>query len=263
MKSLSFDSMVELYDETRDFDKGCFDSALDLLVDTFPPQVFNNVLEPGIGNGRIAIPLAERGYRITGIDLSEEMLALLKKRLALSCENLEVSFRKADMTKLPFGDQTFDMVIAVHLFWFIKEWHKAVDEILRVVRSDGPVVLMHTGMGAEIPFLNNRYKELCAEHVCPVRSVGVRSTSEVIDYIAELGYNIEQIRDRWRWTSRIRLNKALGHINSRAYSFSMFAPDDVHSAVIKKLESELRERFGDLSAEIEVPNQIYLIFIRK
>ena len=60
MRSLSFDSMVKLYDETRGFDKECFDSALDFLVDRFPPQDFGKVFEPGIGNGRIAIPLAEQ-----------------------------------------------------------------------------------------------------------------------------------------------------------------------------------------------------------
>ncbi len=263
MKSLSFDSMVKLYDETRVFDKSCFDSALDFLSDRFPPQLFNNVFEPGIGTGRIAMPLAERGYRVIGIDISEEMLAILQKRLVRSGEALKISLQKADMTDLPFADAAFDMVIVVHLFYFIREWRRAVDEVLRVVKNDCPVVLMHTGMGAEIPFLNNRYKELCAEQGYPIESVGVKSTSEVIDHLTELGCSVEQIRDRWRWTSRIRLDKALGYIDSRAYSFSTFAPDDVHFAAVKKLESELSARFHSLSAEVEVPNQIYLVFIRK
>jgi predicted TPR repeat methyltransferase len=77
MKSLSFDNMVRLYDETRIFDEECFESALDYMVERFPPRAFPNVLEPGIGTGRIAIPLAERGYRVTGVDISEEMLAFL------------------------------------------------------------------------------------------------------------------------------------------------------------------------------------------
>ncbi|MFC1712802.1 class I SAM-dependent methyltransferase [Candidatus Poribacteria bacterium] len=263
MRSLSFDSMVKLYDETRVFDRSCFDSALDFLTNRFSPQLFNNVFEPGIGTGRIAIPLAERGYSVTGIDISEEMLAILQKRLARSGEALKISFQKTDMTELPFADAAFDMVIVVHLFYFIREWRKAVDEILRVVKGGGPVVLMHTGMGAEIPFLNNRYKELCAEQGCPIESVGVKSTSEVIAYLTELGYSVEQIRDRWRWISRIRLDKALSYIGSRAYSFSTFAPDNVHFAAVKNLKSELSARFGSLSTAVEVLNQIYLVFIRK
>jgi len=261
VKSLSFDSMIKLYDETRIFDRDCFDSALDFLVERFPPCDFGNVLEPGIGTGRIAIPLAERGYRITGIDISEEMLSILRRRLAQSKKSLQISVQKANMTELPFSDGTFDMVVAVHLFWFIEEWRKAVDEILRVVRSDAPVVLMHTGMGAEIPFLNNRYKELCAKQGYPIESVGVKSTTEVIDYVIKLGCHVEQIRDRWRWTSHIQLDRAFGYIKSRAYSFTTFAPDSVHETAIRRLESEIEHQYGSLTAVIDVPNQIYLVFI--
>lgn len=259
--SLSFDSMAKLYDETRVFDKTCFDSALDFLVDRFPPGIFSEVFEPGIGTGRIAIPFAERGYRITGVDISEEMLVSLGKRLAKSREALRMSFQKADVTRLPFSDAAFDMAIAVHLFYFVRDWRKAADEILRVVKATGPVVLMHTGTGAEIPFLNDRYKELCAEHGCSIRSVGVKSTREVVDYFTHLGFHTEQIRDRWQWTSNIRLDKALGHISSRTYSFTTFAPANIHAMVVKELESELQRRFGSLTTAVEVPNQIYIVLI--
>jgi len=225
MKSLSFDGMVELYDETRTFDRDCFDSALDFLVERFPPRNFGNVLEPGIGTGRIAMPLAERGYRITGVDISEAMLSILKRRLAQLEKPPQISVQKADMTQLPFSDGSFDIVIAVHLFWFIREWRRAVNEILRVVKSDGAVVLMHTGMGAEVPMLNDRYKELCAEQGYPIKPVGVKSTSKVIDYAVELGYHVEQIRDRWRWTSHIRLDRALDYIKRYGHTANAYLLD--------------------------------------
>ena len=263
MKSLSFDGMIELYDETRVFDRRCFDSALDFLVERFPPEVFSNVFEPGIGTGRVAIPLAEKGYRITGIDISEWMLALLKKKLTQSRHTLDISFQKADATKLPFPDATFDMAIAVHLFYFIAKWKKAADEILRVVRDDGPVVLMHTGSGTEIPFLNERYKELCVEQGCLIREIGVKSTREVVDYFRCFGCHAKWIRNRWQWTSRIQLDKALGYMKSRAYSFTTVAADDIHSMAIERLESELQHRFGSLTTEIEISNQVYLVVIMR
>ena len=262
MKCLSFDGMTQFYDETRTFDGNCFNSALDFLVERFPPEEYSSVFEPGIGTGRIAIPMTERGYRITGIDISRNMLTLLEKRLGRCRHNPPVSLQ-ADMTALPFSDSAFHMVIAVHLFWFIKEWRKAVDEILRVAERDGPAVLMHTGMGAEIPFLNSRYKELCWEHGCKIEPIGVSSTSEVIDYCIDLGCHVEQIRDRWKWISHIRLDRAISYINARAYSFSTFAPDHIHAAAIEKLESECLRTFGDLATTVDVPNQIYLIVILK
>ncbi len=263
MKFLSFDNMVKLYDETRIFDQECFESALDYMVERFPPRAFPDVLEPGIGTGRIAIPLAERGYRITGVDISEEMLAFLKNRLVSSGKSSRVFYQRDDVTKLPFLDETFDMAIATHLFYFIRDWRRAADEILRVVRKGNPIVLMHTGTGTEIPFLNERYKEICAQYGHPVEAIGVKSTGEVVDYYKNLGYHAERISDRWRWVSNIELDRALGYISSRAYSFTTLAPDSIHSKVVEKLRCELESQFGSLSATVEVPNQIYLVVILK
>lgn len=263
MKSLSFNNMAELYDETRIFDEGCFNSALDFLVEKFPPEKFGSIFYPGIGTGRIAVPLAERGYRITGIDISENMLTLLKGRLAQAGQYLPVSFQKADVLKLPFSDETFDIAIAVHLFYFISQWKQAVDEILRVVRGGGPSILIHTGTGTEIPFLNTRYKELCAGLGCVIQEVGVKSTGEVVDYFKSLGCHIEWIRDRWRWTSYLRLDKALEYIESRAYSFTTVTSKDIHLKAIERLESELKHQFGNLTTQVEVPNQIHMVVISR
>lgn len=263
MKSLSFSRMVRLYDETRVFDVDCFDSALDFLTERCPPTSFNKLFEPGVGTGRIAIPLAERGYQVTGVDISEEMLEVLNKRLLQRRRALPMSFHKADVMELPFPDAVFDIAIAVHLFYFIRQWKKAVNEILRVLKQDGPLVLMHTGTGAEILSLNARYKELCAEQGYPIKDVGVKSTSEVVDYLSSLGCHIEWIRDRWRWTQHIKLDKALRYIKSCAYSFTTIVPNKVHSIAVEKLESELQEQYGSLNSEVKIANQIYFVFVSR
>jgi SAM-dependent methyltransferase len=121
MESLSFDSMVERYDETRGYDRDCFDAASAYLADRFYPQDFDAVLEPGIGNSRIAIPLVERGYQVTGVDISREMLALLKNRLIRSGRSVDVAFQEADTTRLPFSDAALDMALVVHLFYVVPE----------------------------------------------------------------------------------------------------------------------------------------------
>lgn len=261
MESLSFDSMSELYDETRVFDRDCFTAVLDWLVDRFPPQRFSDILYPGIGTGRVAIPLAEKGYRLTGVDISERMLALLERKLGQMKQTLPISLRKADVTELPFGTASFDMIIAVHLFYFISNWQKAVNEIMRVLKSDGPLVLIHTGTGAEIPFLNERYRELCAGQGYSIQDVGVSSNREVVEYLEQRGYHAKWIRDRWWWTSHLRLDKTLDYLRSRAYSFTVSVPDDVHTDVIGRLESELWQRFNTLATAVEVPNQIYLVIV--
>jgi hypothetical protein len=68
------------------------------------------------------------------------------------------------------------------------------------------------------------------------------------------------IRDRWRWTQKVNVDKAIGYMRSRAYSFTTMSPDHVHLSAIETLASELKRQYGTLDVEIEVPNEIYFAF---
>ncbi len=264
MDSLPFDNMVDLYDQTRTVDNRCLTSTIDLKCERFPPSSYQKLFEPAIGSGRIAFPLADRGYQIVGVDISEAMLSQLNKRVrdnTLPCQQIDATV--GDVTELKFEDATFDISVVVHLFYFIRDWQRAVREILRVTRPDGPVVLMHTGMGEEIPFLNERYKELCGQQGCAIESVGSASTREVIDYAGSLGYLTEIIRDRWQWMSRVRLDQAISYMKRRAYSFTTFAPDQVHKEAMATIKSQCVDEYGDLSKEIEISNQVYLAILQR
>lgn len=261
--SLSFDPMAQHYDETRVVDAASLAAALEYLVERFPPGEFQRVLEPGVGTGRIAIPLARLGYQVEGVDISDRMLAILRSRLKQAEPPLRVSFRRADVLHLPFPSNHFDMVIVVHLFYFTQQWQKAADELWRVLREDGPMILMHTGMGKEIPFLNERYKVYCRKHGFPIETLGVSTTQEVADYFAQLGCSVESVRDRWQWTSRVRLDEAISYVDSRAYSFTTMVPHTSHSEAVRAVESEARKRFGGLTTEVAVHNQVYFVIARR
>jgi SAM-dependent methyltransferase len=80
------------------------------------------VLEYGVGNGRIALPLARHGVHVTGVDWAPAMLADLRARLAEEpvAVRERVRLRRADMRKVR-GLGAFDLVIcgfntALHLF---------------------------------------------------------------------------------------------------------------------------------------------------
>ena len=249
--------MVHLYEETRVCHPVYFKAALDDLAIHFPPSTYRNVFEPGIGSGRIAIPLAHRGYHLTGVDISHRMLALMRRRLARANRSIHISFYVADASYLPFPDATFDMSIAVHLFYFISGWQKAADEMLRVVKPGYPLVFMHTGTGMEVPLLNQRYKELCTEYGHHITSTGVSSTAEVVAYFKTRGCKIKPERKHWDWTSRIKLENALDYLKSRAYSFTLSAPDNIHYPVIEHLTWEIQQKYGSLAHRINVPNRIY------
>jgi ubiquinone/menaquinone biosynthesis C-methylase UbiE len=257
---MNFDSIAAIYDDTRVFDDDCFNAALNFITARFPPSTHKKLFEPGIGTGRIAIPFAERGYDVTGVDISDEMLEKLAEKLKHQ-PSLPVAFQKADVTRLPFSDDTFDIAVAVHVFHLIRDWKIAMEEVFRVLRLDAPLVFLYTGTGSEIPDIKTRYRELCAERGFPARHIGMRTASELDDYVAGIGRRIERFQDRWRWTSRVPVDMALADMKSRFYSCTNLVPDDVHLEAIRKLERELTEQYGNLAVEVDVSLQIALAFV--
>ncbi|HWM38618.1 MAG TPA: class I SAM-dependent methyltransferase [Streptomyces sp.] len=77
--------------------------AVDLIAEMVPAG--GRVLELGVGTGRVAIPLAERGFEVHGIDGSEAMLAQLKERDSKG----EVSTLTGDFTEQGTGLR-FDVI---------------------------------------------------------------------------------------------------------------------------------------------------------
>lgn len=75
--SLSFDPAAEYYDRTRVTDAVSLSAAIDLLHDVLPP---GPALEIGVGTGALAVPVAARGRRLVGVDLSRAMLAKLHEK---------------------------------------------------------------------------------------------------------------------------------------------------------------------------------------
>lgn len=74
---------------------------VDFLEKTFDVKSRARLLDVPCGNGRHSIELARRGYRVTGIDLSDEFLAAARAEL-------DADWRKGDMRELELEPSTFD-----------------------------------------------------------------------------------------------------------------------------------------------------------
>jgi SAM-dependent methyltransferase len=138
--SVPFDRAVDYYDRTRSLSPEAAAKVTVLLAE----EVLGHgpVLEIGVGTGRIALPLADTGIQVVGIDLSRPML----ERLAAKSATVPVA--EADCTALPFPDDSFGSVIASHVFHLVPEWRDASLEVLRVLRPDGVFLWARGGHGA-------------------------------------------------------------------------------------------------------------------
>jgi 2-polyprenyl-3-methyl-5-hydroxy-6-metoxy-1,4-benzoquinol methylase len=78
------------------------------------------VLDVGCGAGRFAVPLAERGARVVGLDVAEEMVALAKRRAAEAGVGARCEFLAEDFLSWSPGER-FDLSLAVGVFDYLAE----------------------------------------------------------------------------------------------------------------------------------------------
>ncbi len=93
------------------------------------------VLEVGCGGGALMRSLSALGCQVVGVDIAEEAVRLAERE-AKGCRVL-----RADASRLPFDDHSFDRVVAHHLVEHLEEPESALREWARVLSEDGILVI--------------------------------------------------------------------------------------------------------------------------
>lgn len=110
-------------------------------------RIGGRILDVGLGTG-LSLPKYSARSRITGIDLSPEMLARARQRVTeLSLTNVE-GLEVMDAESLSFPDASFDVVVATHVISTVPHPLAALDECARVLRAGGELILINR-VGAE------------------------------------------------------------------------------------------------------------------
>ena len=109
------------------------------MVNFTDAQKGSKILDVATGTGQQAFAFAKKGYEVIGIDLSEAMLNVAKKKNKYR----NVKFEVADATNLPFDDNIFDISsisFALHdMPLSIRE--KVLKEMVRVTKPEGIIVI--------------------------------------------------------------------------------------------------------------------------
>jgi SAM-dependent methyltransferase len=98
------------------------------------------VLDVGSAAGAVSVMLADRGWTVDGIDISEGMVRWARERIAREGRT-GLTFQVADIDALPFRDGEFDAIVAMGVIEYLHDDAKALDELVRVLRSGGRIVL--------------------------------------------------------------------------------------------------------------------------
>jgi ubiquinone/menaquinone biosynthesis C-methylase UbiE len=104
--SVNFDRAAGYYDATRALPADSMDALTAMLAAELAGR--GECLEVGVGTGRIALPLRERGIKLAGMDISGAML----RQMVANAEGSPPPLLQADVTRLPLAAGVFGSVLA-------------------------------------------------------------------------------------------------------------------------------------------------------
>ena len=111
----------------------------ELLAESADIRAGERVLDVAAGNGNATLAAARRFAQVVSTDYVPTLLE--KGRMRAQAEGLTVEFQTADAEYLPFGSETFDVVLSTFGAMFTPQHERPAQEMLRVVRSGGRIGL--------------------------------------------------------------------------------------------------------------------------
>jgi len=102
----------------------------------------DRVLEVGVGTG-LSLPLYPRGVRVTGIDVSREMLDKARGRVARRGLGNVEALLEMDAEAMTLPDASFDKVVAMYVVSVVENPARLLQELHRVCKPDGEIFLVN------------------------------------------------------------------------------------------------------------------------
>ena len=113
-----------------------------------------SILDIATGTGDLAIKFAEKtsATKIIGLDLSEGMLSIARKKVADTELKYIIEFIKGDSEALPFNNNMFDAITVSFGIRNFENLEKGLSEILRVIKPNGLFIILETSVPTKFPF---------------------------------------------------------------------------------------------------------------
>jgi SAM-dependent methyltransferase len=246
--SISFDRAAGFYDQTRGFPPGMSEQVAATAAELLGAN--KNVLEIGVGTGRIAKPLLAAGVQITGIDLSRNMMNRLLETLDALPRPVLL---EGDITRLPFADGTFDAVVGVHILHLVGGWQVAIGEAMRVMKAGGALLIgRNTYRTNDAQSVRVQLGDLMDRFGIKRSSMGVRE-DDVEQELIRRGANVET-RETPAIITQGSLAQEIDDIANRIWSSTWAIPDDVLPEIVAQLKANALREYGTLEHTFDRPH---------
>ena len=135
----------KFYDDfADDYDASRYSTEKQKLIDTSAKTVVldllgniegKSILDCGCGTGRFADIFVRSGADAMGVDISENMLSIAKRKVP------GATFIKGDVFSLPFKEKEFDIVVCSQVLTHLHKYKEPLLEMKRIIKEDGTIII--------------------------------------------------------------------------------------------------------------------------
>jgi ubiquinone/menaquinone biosynthesis C-methylase UbiE len=249
--SISFDRAATYYDETRGFPPEVGKQVGEFIAQTANLTQKSRILEVGVGTGRIAIPLSVIVGTVVGVDLSRAMMNRIRPKPG--GENVHTF--QADITRLPFASQSFDAILAAHVFHLIPDWQNAMSEVARVLRPGG--VLLDCGSETDKNEKIDLLWEVWNSVIPKERRQRVGMKSEDYNTLPSQGWQKEGLHAH-RYQASFPVSQFVDQLKRRVWSRMWTMRDDDIERGLVALEAVIEEHFESPAEVLNLQERFYM-----
>lgn len=235
-QSVNFDRAIDYYDATRGFPDGIAPKVGKFLADVAGLTSQSNLLEVGIGTGRIAVPVVPHVNSISGVDISSGMMKKLQEK-----PNTEhISLVEADAHDLPFASNSFDAVLITHVLHLVPQPQTILAEMQRVMKTNS--VFIHCRNSYRNNGIMQEINNAWTAHTT-TSSRSPKRWNAIDNVITDAGFTIER-EDSYVYSYKNRLADYVHAIEQRLWSSTWFLDDETHRRGVAAVHAVIDDRLG-------------------
>ena len=248
-----YDRVAHLYDRTRWLTASVAEDAVDFILNLVNATPNTSFLEPGVGTGLNVLPLVKRGYTVTGIDISQAMLHQFRQKFNQIPPNLTLIH--GDASRLPFGAQSFDVVLTVHMIHTVADWKQFLDDIGDLLKPQGFYLNAQWITPPARREFEHYFRELLVKYDVQSRPNQTHQwiqPSDVDTYLCNQGYHSTySIAKEWMVSNTVA--ELIGYFKSRAYGFCWRVSEQTFDQVMDEFQAFCIHHYGSLQTMLSSP----------
>ena len=158
---------------------------LNLVVKVSEVKDCDKVLDIGCGTGLLSLKLLQKSdCSITGIDISEEMLAIFKDKIKKLGLNQKIDCRLMDIDSLNFKNDTFDVAVSSVVLHHLNDKLRVLKKIYKLLKPSGVFVIGEidmdsTGSYTNVERLKGMLRALEQEWIAALKDVGIKAFTKM------------------------------------------------------------------------------------